>query len=78
MANSPYHQLPDQSYMNINNPGGPTIWKVQHSNDDNWYVMFTWDCINWTTFPVAFSTVAAAQASLDTVIGKINSGTFPA
>lgn len=77
MANTPYHKLPDNSYMNIASNGGPCIWKVFFSeSDNNWYAQFTYDGITWIRYPTPFANIAAAQTALDNVITQINAGTF--
>lgn len=77
MANSLYHKLPDNSYMNVSCPGGPILWRVEHVNDGNYYAKMTWDLVNWLVFPTPFPTPAAAQTALDNVMTQINAGTFP-
>jgi hypothetical protein len=76
MPNSAYHKLPDNSYMNIAEPGGPVMWRVQQHTDGQWYAQFSWDSINYVLFPTPFNTIIAAQAALDNVIQQINSGSF--
>jgi hypothetical protein len=76
MANTLYHKLPDNTYMNISNPGGPVMWRVEHNNDGNFYAKFTWNTQDWITFPAPFATAALAQVALDNVMTNINAGTF--
>jgi hypothetical protein len=79
MANALYHKLPDNTYLNINNPGGPFMWRVQYGSDENaYFAQFSADGVNFIKFPTPFTTVALAQAALDNVIAQINAGTFPA
>lgn len=77
MANTLYHKLPDNSWVNISCPGGPSVWKVQYSMEDgNYYAVFSYNGANYIQYPSSFATVAAAQQALDNVISQINGGTF--
>jgi len=78
MANSPYHKLNNNEYMNLNAPGAPAYFKVaRNPTDGNWYPSFTWNGSDWFDFVPAspFTTPAQAQAALDTFITNLNAGT---
>jgi len=81
MANALYRQLPDGSWANQANGGGPVLFRIQQTPASNgsggfmWDIAFTWNGEHWFYYLTPATTQAGAQATLNDYMADMNAGT---
>ena len=75
MANALYRQLPDNSWANQANGGGPCYFRVQQTPAGMWDIAFTYDSEHWFYYLTPAETQAGAQATLNDYMADMNAGT---
>lgn len=75
MANALYRKMPDGTWMNQANPGGPTFMYIRLNPDQTtWSFVLQWT-ENLQVVQPSQVTQAQAQANLDAYAAQLNAGT---